>query len=528
MAPAIILLLILVLAWPAPGRAENVLRWASAIAGLTFDPHAFNHTPTSAQNMQVYESLVDFDSDHSIRPGLAVAWRLVDSTTWEFELRQGVRFHDGTALTAADVVFSLHRALSPESEFAAALRPIAAVEAAGDHVVRVRTVAPNPILPEELFDIRIMSKSWAEQHGAVKVAPYTDTEIAYVEDHANGTGPFVLEAYEPGARTVLVRNADWWGLAKNAHNIDRVVFTAVADPGERVAALLAGEIDFLHDPPFSELDRLASTPGIRLEQAMEFRTIFFGLDQGSPELRSSNVKGKNPFADLRVRQAVYQAIDIEAIRTGIMRGYAMLAGMIIQPGMNGYTPEFDVRPAYDPDTAMALLAEAGYPAGFAVGLDCPKNRYLNDAAICRAVAGMLAKVGIAVELAIAPMGEHIAKLRERRTDFYMLSWGGAAFDSLNHFVYLYRSDGQYNATGYANPRVDELIDAIATELVTYGRDAMIEEVWRTVLADVVVVPLHHQVMVWALRDRLELPMDALDYPRFRLARLADPPPGEKP
>jgi peptide/nickel transport system substrate-binding protein len=360
------------------------------------------------------------------------------------------------------------------------------------------------------------------------VAPYTDAEIAFVEDHANGTGPFVLEAYEPGARTVLVRNAEWWGLAENAHNIDRVVFTAIADPAQRMAALLAGEIDFLHDPPFAELDRLASAPGIRLERAMEFRTIFFGLDQGSPELRSSNVKGKNPFADLRVRRAVYQAIDIEAIRTGIMRGYALPAGMVIQPGINGYTPEFDTRPAYDPDAAKDLLAEAGYRDGFEVGLDCPKNRYLNDEAICQAVAGMLAKVGITVELAIAPMGEHIAKLRERRTDFYMLGWATTTFDSHNHFVYLYQSDGQYNATGYAKPRVDELIDAIGTELVTYGRDAKIEEVWRAVLADVVVVPLHHQVMVWALRDWLELPIVALDLPRFRLARLAGSSPGRSP
>ena len=195
------------------------------------------------------------------------------------------------------------------------MQAIAAVEADGDHVVRVRTSVPNPILPDELFNIGIMSKAWAERHGAVEVAPYADAEIAYVEDHANGTGPFVLEAYKPGARTVLVKNAEWWGLAENPHNIDRIVFTAVADPGQRMAALVAGEIDFLHDPPFAELDRLASTPGVRLEQTMEFRTIFFGLNQGSPELRSSSAKGTNPFADLRVRQAVYQAIDIEAIRT---------------------------------------------------------------------------------------------------------------------------------------------------------------------------------------------------------------------
>ena len=227
-----------------------------------------------------------------------------------------------------------------------------------------------------------------------------------------------------------------------------------------------------------------------------------------------------------MRQAVYQAIDIEAIRTEIMHGYALPAGMVIQPGINGYTPEFDIRPAYDPEAAKDLLAEAGYPDGFEVRLDCPKNRYHNDEAICQAVAGMLANVGITVDLSVAPMGEHIAKLRERRTDFYMLGWGTQTFDSHNSFVYLYRSDGQYNATGYA--RVDEQIDAIGTELVTYARDPMIEEVWRTVLADVVVVPLHHQIMVWALRDRLELPIDALDFPRFRLARLKAEAAGASP
>jgi peptide/nickel transport system substrate-binding protein len=383
MVPAAILLLAFVLAWPAPGRAENVLRWQSAISGLTFDPYAFNHAPTRAQNIQVYESLVDFDSDHTITPGLAVAWRPIDVTTWEFELRQGVRFHDGTPFTAEDVVFSLRRALSRKSEYTAALKSIAAVEADGDHLVRVGTTGPNPVLPDQLFTIGIMSKAWTERHGAVEVAPYADAEIAYVEDHANGTGPFMLQDYEPGARMVLVRNADWWGLGKDAHNIDRVEFTAVADPAQRVAALLAGEIDFLHDPPFAELDRLASAPGVRLKQTMEFRTIFFGLNQGSPEVRSSNVKARNPFADLRVRQAVYQAIDIDAIRNDIMRGYAIPAGMVIQPGINGYTPEFDTRPAYDPDAARSLLAEAGYPDGFEVGLDCPRNRYFNDEAICR-------------------------------------------------------------------------------------------------------------------------------------------------
>jgi peptide/nickel transport system substrate-binding protein len=174
--------------------------------------------------------------------------------------------------------------------------PLAAIAAEGDHVVRVRTIEPNPTLPEQLSSIGIMSKAWAERHGAVEVAPYTDAETAYVEDHANGTGPFVLEAYEPGARTVLIRNAEWWGLAEDPHNIDRVIFTAVADPAQRVAALLAGEIDFLHDPPFTELDRLATAPGVRLEQAMEFRTISSVSTRAAPNFtpRTSRTKILSP------------------------------------------------------------------------------------------------------------------------------------------------------------------------------------------------------------------------------------------
>jgi peptide/nickel transport system substrate-binding protein len=307
-----------------------------------------------------------------------------------------------------------------------------------------------------------------------------------------------------------------------------VVYTTIAEPTRRVAALLAGEIDFLHDPPFAELDRLASTPGVRLQRTTEFRTIFFGLDQGSPELRSSSLKGRNPFQDRRVRQAVYQAIDVEAIHTEIMRGYAIPAGIIIQPKINGYLPELDTRPPYDPEAARRLLAEAGYPDGFDVRLDCPENRYLNDAAICRAVVEMLGRVGIRVELDLAPMREHVPKVRQRQTDFYMWGWATLTLDSSNSLVYLYHSDGAYSATGYADPEVDALIGQIGTELATYPRDALVEEAWRKLREEIVYVPLHHQVLVWALRDHLELPIDALDFPRFRLARFRGPSSGLSP
>jgi peptide/nickel transport system substrate-binding protein len=309
------------------------------------------------------------------------------------------------------------------------------------------------------------------------------------------------------------------GLSQNPHNLDGIVHTVVKDPALRLQALLNGEIDLLGDPPFADLDRIDGAPGLKLERTNETRTIYLGLDQRSRELRSSGIQGRNPFADRRVRQAIYQAIDEHAIVDKVMSGLAIPAGMIIQPGIVGYEPELDTRLPFDPSAAKVLLAEAGYPDGFAVTLDCPKDRYINEEAICRAAATMLGQIGIRVTVAARPRREHLPRVRNRETDFYMLSWGTSYFDSKEHFSYLIRSDAPYDATGYANPHVDELIDRIETALVTYARDAMIEEVWKTVRDDIVFVPLHQQVIFWAMRDQLDLPVDPQNFPRFRLARL---------
>jgi peptide/nickel transport system substrate-binding protein len=295
----------------------------------------------------------------------------------------------------------------------------------------------------------------------------------------------------------------------------------IKDPALRLQALLSGEVDFVSDPPLANLERIKQTRGLKLERANETRTIFLGLDQGSPQLRSSDIKGRNPFADRRVRQAIYQAIDEETIRDQVMHGLAIPIGMLIQPGINGYAPELDTRLPFDPDAAKALLAAAGYPDGFAVTLDCPNDRYINDEAICRAAAAMLGKVGVRVTVAARPMRQHFPMIRNRRTDFYMLGWSTITYDSLWSLSYLIRSDAPYNATGYANPQVDALIDKIGSEIVTYARDDMIEDVWKTVRDDIVYIPLHQQVIVWAMRDRLDLPVDPWNLPRFRLARLRD-------
>jgi peptide/nickel transport system substrate-binding protein len=263
-----------------PAAAENVVRWASATEPLTFDPHSANHTPTTAANDQVYEPLVDFNSRYEIEPSLAVAWKLIEPTTWRFELRHGVRFHDGSPFTSEDVVFSLNRAMSKASDFKESVSSIAAVEAVDDHTVYITTTAPNPILPEQLNAIFMMSKRWAQEHDALLPAVYGET-ASYAERHANGTGPFKLESFAPGVGTVMSRNLAWWRLGENPHNLDGIVHTVIKEPALRLQALLSGKVDFLSDPPLADLDRIEGTPGLKLERANEFRAISIGLDQGS-------------------------------------------------------------------------------------------------------------------------------------------------------------------------------------------------------------------------------------------------------
>jgi peptide/nickel transport system substrate-binding protein len=507
-----------------PADAENVLRWASATEPLSFDPHAANTQPTAAATNQVYEPLVDFNSNYEIEPALAVAWKLTSPTTWQFDLRQGVRFHDGAPFTAEDVVFSLHRAQSETSDFKGDLPPITAIEVVDDDTVRITTAAPDPILPEQLNAIYMMSKRWAQQHDALVPAVYGE-KLTYGENHANGTGPFKLESFQVGIGTVMSRNPDWWGLGQNPHNLDGIVHTVIKDPAQRLEGLLSGQVDFVSDPPLADLDQIEATPDLKLERTNEVRTIFLGLDQRSPQLRSSDIGSKNPFADRRVRQAVYQAIDEQAIVDEVMSGLAIPAGIIIQPVINGYSPELDTRLPFDPAAAKDLLAVAGYPDGFAVSLDCPNDRYINDEAICRAVAAMLGETGIRVTVAARPFREHFPMIKNRNTDFYLLGWATGYFDSQEHLKYLLRSGGPYNGMGYANPRVDNLIYTIETALVTYARDAMIEEVWKTVRDDIAFVPLHHQIVFWAMRDGLDLPVDPQNIPRFRLALLNPAQPG---
>ena len=505
-----------------PASAKNVLKWASQGDAITADPHSANEAPTIAAALQVHDALVDRDQNMKLIAGLATEWGTLSGqpTVWKFKLRKGVKFHDGSPFTADDVIFSYRRAAQKSSDMKVYVASIKEMKKIDDHTIQFVTKGPNPILPSQLTAVAIMSKAWSTRNKVELPQNYRKQEESYAARHANGTGPFILKLREPGVRTILVRNKDWWGWQQAGGNIDEIVYTPVKNAATRVAALLSGQVDFILDPPFQDLGRIKRNPKLKLVRKAQIRTIFFGVDSGSKELRTSDVKGKNPFADRRVREAMYRAIDIEAIRRVVMKGFSVPAGIITPPGVNGHTPELDKRLAYDPDRAKDLLAEAGYPNGFSVRLDCPNNRYNNDEKICVAAVGMLGKIGIKINLDALPKSKHFVKIGNRTSDFYMLGWGVPTLDSHFVFGYLFASKGAWNGTGYKNARVDELTAAMPVTSDPKKRDAIIAEAWKIVKDDIVYLPLHHQVIVWGMSKKLDLPMRADDFAYFRWAKLA--------
>jgi peptide/nickel transport system substrate-binding protein len=332
----------------------------------------------------------------------------------------------------------------------------------------------------------------------------------------------MLQSREPDIKTVLVKNPNWWGLKEYPHNIDRIVYTPITNAATRVAAMLSGELDFLLDPPLQDLPRLEKNPDIKLQQTPQLRSIFYGLEQRNDELRSSNIKGKNPLKDVRVRRAMNMAIDVESIKKKVMRGLSVPANIIVPPGIHGYPEDLDkARPPYDVEKAKKLLAEAGYPDGFEINLDCPNDRYNNDEKICQATVGMLGKIGIKVNLVSQPKTLHFPKITTRNTDFYMLGWGYAYPDAHFNFVNMMHSESAWNGGGITIPRVDELTDAMAKEMDTAKRDAMIREVFEITTDQQVFLALHHQVIVWALGKKFEMPMEPRDEPRFCWGRFVE-------
>lgn len=502
----------------APARAENVMRWASQGDAMTMDPHAQNEGQTRTFAQQVQEPLVARRPDLSKVPGLAVSWRLVNPTTWEFKLRPNVKFHDGRPFSADDVVFSFKRALMPTSDMNEIISMVADVVAVDPLTARIITKGPDPILLDEIANIFIMSRGWAEEHKVTAPQDYGGGQETYAVRHANGTGPFKLELREPDVRTVMVKNPEWWGLKDNPHNVDRIIYTPIKNPATRIAALLSGELDFLLDPSVQDLARIEASGAFNIQRAASPWTIFLGMNAGRKELLSSSVKGKNPFADIRVRKAMNMAVDVNAITQRIMRGLGQPAGNLVPPGVHGYDPTINVHLPFDAEGAKKLLAEAGYPAGFDVRLDCPNDRYLNDEPICQAVVGMLARIGVKVTLDLKPRTLHLPKVQYKKTDFYMLGWGTDTTDAHNHLSFLALPDSIWNGTEYVDQHLFDLINGMASEIDPVKRDAMIKDASLRLRDAFSYIPLHHPLLAWATRKGVSVPIALDNGPHFSYAR----------
>ncbi len=503
-------LVVLALACVAATANAVTLRWAGRGDINTTDPHSQNENLTNNVNSLVYEFLVTRDHDMKIVPALATSWTQVNATTWRFKLRPGVLFHDGTPFTADDVVFSFERAKAPSSQLRAYANQAGVPRKIDPLTVEFTTPGPNPAMLEHVITINIMSRAWCQKNNAMTPQNFTQKEDMITAREANGTGPYRLVSRQPDVKTVLAKNPRWWGIAEGRFegNVDEVDYLPIVSDATRVAALLSGEVDLVNDPPPQDVPRLAHTAGITVLEGVENRIVFIGMDQKRDELLYSSVKGKNPFKDRRVREALYRAIDIDAIRKTTMRGLARPTGAM-SPGTEMTTPEIEARLPFDRAAAKRLLAEAGYPHGFDVTLDCPNNRYVNDEKICEALSAMWTQVGVTTRVNAMPRAVYFPKLEKTDTSLYMLGWGGAATDAI--FIlqpvlstYDGRGDGDFNYGRYTNATLDALTARIKVDMNAADRLDLIHQALLAQHTEINHLPLHRQVIPWATRANVSV------------------------
>jgi peptide/nickel transport system substrate-binding protein len=506
------------------GADAKTFRWAFQGDAQSLDPHGLNETFSLGYLGNVYEGLAAYSANLELIPALAESWETTSPTTWVFKLRKGVKFHNGNDFTADDVIFSWKRTLTDGSDQKVRGSLIKSITKVDDHTIQVETPGPIPTLARELVWLYIMDKEWAEANNAVEAESpkEADTSGKFASLNANGTGPFMIVERQPDVKSVFKRSSNYWKKIKS--NVDEVVFTPISQDATRVAALLSGELDLAYPIPVQDWGRLTKADGVSPLTGPEARTIFLGMDQDRDELLYSNIKGKNPFKDLRVRQAFAYALNLDAIKKKVMRDAATPSGLMVAPQINGHNSALNKPYAYDPAMSKQLLAEAGYSGGFEVTMDCPNNRYVNDERICQAVVGMLAKVGVKVDLLAQPKSKYFAKVLAQNdfdTSFYLLGWTPGSIDSHNVLQNLLacRSKetkaGQFNLGGYCNPKVDELSSQIGGETDPDRRQALIDAAFQIHKDEVGHLPIHQQPLSWGVRDGVAVAQRADNVLDFR-------------
>ncbi len=485
--------------------AAKTFRWASAGDILTLDPQSQNEGLNNPMTGHIYEPLVMRDRAMQLEHGLAVSWQRIDANTMRFKLREKVVFHDGAPFTADDAVFSLYRSMDKTSDYKAYIQGIKEVKKVDNFTIDIVCDGPNPTLLDQLTQLRIMNKAWAVKHNVVHPTDFKAKEETYAVRNTNGTGPYMLKSREADVKTVFVANPNWWG---QRGNVDEIIYTPIKSDATRVAALVSGEVDFVLDPPVQDIARLKENKDLKIIEGNENRTLFIAVDQGRDQLLYGS-KGKNPFKDLRVRQAMLLAIDSDAIQKTIMRGLSLPTMSMIAPQVRGYSKDLEKRPAVDLVKAKQLMAAAGFAEGFDVTFDCPNDRYKNDEKICTAISAMLARIGIRTRLNAMPKAIYFPKIQNSDTSMYLYGWGVPTFDSLYTLQELIRTkaggpDGANNYNGYSNPKVDALIDRLKTETDFAKRVELTRDALLLHQADVGHIPLHHQVIPWAMRNNVSV------------------------
>jgi len=476
------------------------LKIAVAADVTSIDPHFFNLFPNNNIAEHIFDKLVQMDADSRMIPGLATTWKAVDATTWEFKLRKGVKFHDGSELTAEDVAYSIDRvAQIPNSPgpFVAYTKAIVQKQIVDPYTIRFKTAAPHPLMPNDLSTIYIVSK---------KAATGLSTEDFNSGKATVGSGRFKFVRYVNGDRVELARNDAYWG---DKVPYEKVTFRIIKNEASRVAALLSGDVDAIEQPPIADLPRLKADPKFTITSKISHRVIYYNFDhleRSSPFVTGKDGKplAKNPFLDLRVRKAISKAINRQAIAERVMEGQATPAGQLVSDKLFGNVPGMKAEP-YDPEGAKKLLAEAGYPDGFNLTIHGPSGRYVNDEKIVQAVAQMLTRVGIVSKVETAPMAPYSSRASKQEFSFHMVGWGastGEASSPLRSLLATFNRDkglGAVNWGRYSNPKVDYVIEQALQQVDDENRRAMLQQATRLAMDDLGIMPVHFQYTIWATK-----------------------------
>ena len=497
-----------------PAARAATLRIASAFDPQTMDPHSLALQYHTRVVFSIYESLVGRDPNYRLVPVLATSWAQTDALTWRFKLRPGVRFHDGSPFTAEDAVFSFERALAPPSQRQFVLKGVKRVRMVDPLTIDFELSAPDGSLPQKLVLVAMMSKHWALAHHVERAQDFNARQETFAVRNANGTGAYRLERYEPDVHTTLKAFPQWWNRGNPDNgNVDAVSFVTIRSDATRLAALQSGEVDLVLDPPYQDVEQLRHDPAIAVTQVRDIATDYLAFDQASASLPGlapgANGKPRNPFKDVRVRRAVYQAINIDLVIQKVLKGLAMPTGDLLSPEFDAPVAVNGPRLRYDPVHARELLREAGYPGGFDLTMDCVNVAFREH--VCQAIAAMLTQVGIRTSLRSSPSTQFFPMLVQGKVSLAEFGFTGTsedAWQSLNGLLHTWDNDGggTFNAGRYSNPRLDALIDAVRTELDPARRRLLVADVLRQAGDDIAYVPLYRRTLSWVMQKKVHVVM----------------------